>query len=99
MFNFKLSGIAAGLAFIISLLISAISGASLPAVLLRPVFFGIVFFLIANIISLLVGRYLPELLDINAEKPEIDIPGSRLNLMEDDSSMGAPEGMYARPDD
>jgi hypothetical protein len=95
--NIRLGSIAAGLAFIFSLIIGAISGASFPALLLRPLLFAIVFFIITNLIYHFICRFLPELLEIRSEEPELVMPGSKIDLMEDTPVM--PNNMYARPDD
>jgi hypothetical protein len=95
--NFKLGGIAAGIAFILSLLIGLLSSTRLPTLIVRPLIFAVVFFIIANLIFWLVNRFLPELLVNNVEEPDIVMPGSQLNLMEDNPDMQ--DGIYARPDD
>jgi hypothetical protein len=98
-FNFRLSGIVAGLAFILSLLIGLLSRTILPALILRPLIFALLFFIIANLINLLVNRYLPELLETNIEEKaeEIVMPGSQIDIVEE--APAVPISIYARPDD
>ena len=99
MFNLKTSCIIAGLAFILSFLIGVISGSSFPAVILRPFVFSIFFFLFSGLISLVVGRFLPELLEEKTAKtnPELVIPGARINITEDTPAV--PGMVYASPDE
>jgi hypothetical protein len=97
MFNIRLSGIAAGIAFILSLLLGLISGTLPPALIVRPFVFAIVFFIIANLIMLLVNRFLPELLEKNVSKPDIVMPGSQINIMEGNAAV--PGSVYAHPEE
>jgi hypothetical protein len=101
MFDVKISAIAAGTAFIVSFLLGLLSGASLPALIIRPLVFAVVFFIIAAIVYFLVSHFLPELLegDLPASMDAGDAlgPGSRINITEDESA-GTP--VYAaQPDD
>jgi len=96
-FNLKICSITAILAFVLSLLIGIISSTSFPAVILRPLVFGIFFFLFSGLISLLVGRFLPELMDDDAVEPQLIIPGSKINITEDTPAV--PGMVYAHPDD
>ena len=84
MFNLKLSVIASVMAFFLSLLIGLISRSSFPILLLRPVFFGILFFALTTLITLLVNRFLPELLE-QPEAPELNIPGAHIDIKENSS--------------
>jgi hypothetical protein len=97
-FNFKLGGIVAGIAFILSLLIGLLSRTILPTLIIRPLIFAALFFIIANLIYMLINRYLPELLEHDAgPKEEIIMPGSQIDIMEDNPTV--PGSIYARPDD
>ncbi|MDR2049482.1 MAG: hypothetical protein LBP69_08495 [Treponema sp.] len=78
MFNFKTSGIAAGAAFAVSLLLGLASGAGFPALLFRAVGFGGFFFLLFCVIFWLLGQFIPELLSGSGDL--FDAPGSRVNL-------------------
>jgi hypothetical protein len=88
MFDVKISVIAAGIAFIVSFLLGLLNGASLPFLIIRPLIFGVLFFVIAAIVYFLVSHFLPELLD--GELPEsIEAgnalsPGSRINITEEE---------------
>ena len=89
MFNLRVSGIVAGIACILSFLICLFSQTSMPMLLVRPLIFAVVFFIIANFIYFLINHFLPELLDEGAlngmnEDPGFT-PGSRINITEGDS--------------
>ena len=91
MFDLKISGIIAGAAFILSFLIGLISGTSMPMAIVRPLIFGILFFVITALINLAVSRFLPELTeDSRGDAPlglsgTPDGAGSRVNITLDDS--------------
>jgi len=102
--NFKVSGIAAGVAFILSLIIGFASGAAFSAILLRAIVFALVFFALSGLGVWLVSRFLPELLN-GAEAGEdeggsdiddydISAPGSRVNISVEETPI---EGAF--PDD
>lgn len=97
MFNLRKSIIAGVVVFILSLLIGLFSGASFLMMLLRAFIFGALFFGLANFITLMVNRFLPELLDAGGPAPEISLPGSKIDLSED--SPAVPGNLYARPDE
>jgi len=86
-FSLSKSGIFAGAAFLLSFLLGLISGTHLPMLLVRPVIFAVLFFIISGLVSFLVNRFLPELL----EKTGVDegkssfFPGSRINITEGDN--------------
>jgi hypothetical protein len=88
MFDVKISVIAAGIAFVVSLLLGLLSGASLPALIIRPLGFGVLFFVIAAVVYFLINHFLPELLDGDLpESMEADDtlgPGSRINITEEE---------------
>lgn len=96
MFNIRLSTIVACVAFILSLLIGIMSKSYFPALILRPLAFGVLFFVLSAAITLLVSRFLPELLEKD-DYSEGPLPGSRINITEE--SAAVPGGMYARPND
>jgi hypothetical protein len=78
MFNFKASGIAAGAAFVVSLLLGLLGGAGFPALLLRAFGFGVLFFVLSCLVFWLVGQFMPELL--SGPDDLFDAPGSRVNI-------------------
>jgi hypothetical protein len=67
--NPKLSGIAAAAGFVLSLLIGVLSGGALSISLLRALFFGMIFFILASVVWLFINRFLPELLLPPEEEP------------------------------
>jgi hypothetical protein len=100
MFDVKISAIIAGLAFIISFLLGMVTGASFPVLVIRPLIFAVLFFVIAGIIYFLVSHFLPELLDEGRNEivrpDDILNPGSRINITEDEPAGPA---VYAAPPD
>ena len=85
MFNIKINIMVAGVAFILSFLLGLISGSSLPMLVIRPVIFAIVFFIIFACIQILINRFLPELYESGKEKDVSDfMPGARINITEDE---------------
>ena len=86
MFNLKLSGIIAGIAFLLSFLIGILSRTTMPMLILRPLFFAVIFFIISALIYILLRTFLPELLENDV--PQTDsglLPGSRINITEGDT--------------
>ncbi|MDR0601233.1 MAG: hypothetical protein LBG42_02525 [Treponema sp.] len=79
MFNLRWCGIAGGGAFLLSFLVALISGAGFPALLMRPLLFGVAFFVLAGGIWLLVNRFVPDLLS-SGEEEAGDVPGSRVDI-------------------
>jgi hypothetical protein len=102
MFNVRISAIAAGIAFVVSFLLGLLSGASLPFLIIRPLIFGVLFFVIAAVVYFLVSHFLPELLDESGPEPlEMDdalSPGSKINITEEEPA-GAGAVAYAAPED
>jgi hypothetical protein len=78
MFNFKVSGIAAGAAFVVSLLLGLISSSGFPVLFFRALGFGVLFFILSCLIFWLVGQFMPELL--SGSDDLFDAPGSRVNI-------------------
>ena len=81
MFNFKISGIAAGAAFVLSFLIGLFSGSGLFIPLIRAFIFGALFFALTCLIFWLLTQFIPELLT----PPEDDdlglsVSGSRVDI-------------------
>ena len=81
MLNFKISGIAAGAAFILSLLFGLFSGSGILVLLVRALIFAAVFFGLSCLIMWLLAQYLPELLNPSSED-SFGIPssGSRIDI-------------------
>ena len=111
MFNFKLSGMIAVAAFILSFLLGLISRASMPMLFFRPVIFAFLFFAISAAARIIVSQFLPELMEDESAN-EKNLPGSRINISEGDISdssgtfssetspaAGGPVFMGAQPDD
>ena len=85
MFNLKWGIILGSIGFVLSLLVGIISGASFPLVLIRPLIFTAVFFVLGLGLWLLINHFLPELLFSDPEGvSERDFagenPGSRVNI-------------------
>ena len=98
MINLRTSGIIAGVAFILSLLIGMISNASMPMLVLRPVIFAVLFFIISAFARFLVNHFLPELLE-DGGLDDTPLPGSRINITEGDTSEFTPGNIqpFAKP--
>ncbi|MDR0719542.1 MAG: hypothetical protein LBF78_07905 [Treponema sp.] len=77
MFNFKISGIASAFGFFVSLILNLVAGAPFPVFLVRPLAFGVLFFVVSGIIWFLICHFLPELLD-----GDVSAPGRRINIEE-----------------
>jgi hypothetical protein len=77
MFNPKLSGIAAGIGFILSFLLGIITGAGLPLLLIRALIFAALFFALVSVGYGAISMYLPELLDNSLEEPGL---GSQVDI-------------------
>ncbi|AEF86173.1 hypothetical protein TREPR_2846 [Treponema primitia ZAS-2] len=74
MFDPKISGIAGGIGFLLSILIGIISGAGLGIVFIRAFIFGGAFFILVTIVYAAINMYLPDLLKAsNAPGSQIDI--------------------------
>jgi hypothetical protein len=100
MFDVKISSIAAGVAFIVSFLLGLLSGASFPALIIRPLVFAVLFFIIAGVIYFLVTHFLPELLEEGGNEAagpdDVLNSGSRINITEEEPSGPS---IYAAPAD
>lgn len=87
MFDPKISGIAAAVAFVISFLIGLISGVSFWVLLLRAFLMGVLFFVLSGLAYWLITQYLPELMQTGRgteASPSLEEegppPGSRVNI-------------------
>ncbi|MDR0472555.1 MAG: hypothetical protein LBH43_02620 [Treponema sp.] len=89
MFNFKVCGFAAGAAFLISFLLGLFNGSAFSVLIGRSFIFAFVFFILSGIINLILGRFLPELLEnddtAGNQSEKADMPGAHINFSEDDS--------------
>ncbi|MDR2618445.1 MAG: hypothetical protein LBC62_06205 [Treponema sp.] len=102
MFDVRISGIIAGAAFVLSLLLGLISRAALPVLFVRALIFAVLFFVLSGLVYSLVSRFLPELLEDAKDSSEFSPRGSRVNIVEDDIPEPVPAvpGMvFAQPDD
>jgi hypothetical protein len=82
-FNLKWSALSAVLGFVLSLLLSLISGAGVFA-LLRALIFGTAFFAVGSLLYWMVKRFLPELLNPeDGDEPGLE-PGSHVDISLDD---------------
>jgi len=103
--NFRVSGIAAGIAFVLSLIIGILSGAGFPYLLLRALVFAGVFFALSGLGFWAVSRFLPELLSEGGgadggDDFDIAVPGSRVDISVGSSVEGAfPEDASDSVDD
>ncbi|MDR2630238.1 MAG: hypothetical protein LBC60_04880 [Spirochaetaceae bacterium] len=77
--NFKLSGIAAGIAFVLSLLIGLISGAGILA-LVRAFILGAIFFILSAGVYRLILHFLPELLESPQDEEDVLPSGSMVDI-------------------
>ena len=90
MFNFKIGGIAAGAAFLLSLIIGIISGAGILIILLRAFIFAAIFFGLACLVYWLVTQFVPELLESSSsDETDLGAPGSRVDISVDTPIVGA----------
>ena len=83
MFNIRSSVIIAGIAFIFSFFIGFISRSTLPMLVIRPLVFAAVFFIISVFIKILVDRFLPELLEDSAPLNNSFQLGSKINIIDE----------------
>lgn len=86
MFNPKISGVIAGIAFTLSFLTGLFTGSQFFPVLLRAFILGIVFFVLSSLVYWVISRFLPELLtSFPDESGETDVPGSKIDISIDAS--------------
>ncbi|MDR1100626.1 MAG: hypothetical protein LBL28_09110 [Treponema sp.] len=95
MINIKWSAIAGGIGLVLSLLVGIISGAGFPMVLIRALVFGVVFFVLAGLVWLLINNCIPELLySRNGDEGTGKTPGSRVDISLGDEQESALPEMY-----
>mgnify|MGYP000960777688 CR=1 FL=1 len=85
MFDPKISGIVAGIAFILSLLFGLLAGAAFLTALLRAGIFAVFFFVFSGIVYWLITQFIPELIEPPSQESTdsvVDIPdiGSKVNI-------------------
>jgi len=103
--DFRVSGIAAGIAFVLSLIIGILSGGGFLVPLLRAFIFAGVFFALSGLGYWVVSRFLPELLSEGGgadgdDEFGIPAPGSRVDISVGSSVDGAfPEDASDAVDD
>jgi hypothetical protein len=94
LFNFKVSGIAGGIALVLSLLLGLISGAGFLMVILRAFIFGALFFVLFCLIFWVLGQFVPEILTMTGDDLD-EISGSKVNLTVGETIEGAfPTGNF-----
>ena len=92
MFNLGKSGIFAGAAFLLSFLIGLVSKTSMPLLIVRPLIFAVLFFILSGAVNFIITHFLPELTeDMPFNEDQGPIPGSRINITEEDSSLFPPD--------
>lgn len=95
MFNIKWSALGGGFGLIVSLLVGIISGAGFPLVLIRAAVFGAAFFLLAGGLWLLINNFIPELLEPEPGKGNVEgLPGSRVDISVGDGRESALPELY-----
>jgi hypothetical protein len=87
MFNPKISGIAAGIGFLLSSLLGIITGASFPLLVIRALIFAVVFFGLVSAGYWAIDRFLPELMGSSGEAPAL---GARVDISVGDEFLENP---------
>ena len=82
MLNIRACAFIAAAAFILSLLIGIFTRSAMPLLILRPVLFACLFFALSLIITQLISRYLPELLEEGFSSDTSFLPGSHIDITE-----------------
>ena len=77
---FKIGGISAGIAFILSLVVGLLSGSGILVLLVRALIFGILFFALSCLIYWLTAQFLPELLSGSEDDLGFSVSGSRVDI-------------------
>ena len=62
----------------------------MPMLIIRPLIFAVLFFAITTFGNLLISRFLPELLENRVSDEDTFKPGSKINILEDDSQPYSP---------
>ena len=97
--DLKIGGIAAAVAFSLSLLIGIVSRSTMPFLIIWPFIFAFVFFVLFVVAKFLFNQFLPELINGDSGTNSNIFPGTVVNIMEGDNpgladeySSDAPEG-------
>ena len=84
--DLKIGGIAAAVAFGLSFLIGLVSRSTMPFLIIWPLVFAAVFFVLLVAAKFLFGQFLPELLEDDSGSNSGIFPGSVVNIMEGDAN-------------
>jgi hypothetical protein len=84
--DLKTGGIAAAVAFGLSFLIGFLSRSTMPYLIIWPLVFAAIFFVLVIAAKFLFGQFLPELLEDDSGSNAGIFPGSVVNIMEGDSN-------------
>ena len=96
MINMKTGVIISAAAFLLSFLLGLLNHAVIPMLIIRPIVFAVVFFIIYSAITTLVSRFLPELLEGTGKNEPLNFPGSQIDITvgsEQDSSQETSSGL------
>jgi len=86
--DLKTGGIVAAVAFVLSFLIGLVSQSTMPFLIIWPLVFAAVFFVLVNVAKFLLGQFLPELLDEGDSGSNAGLfPGAVVNIVEGDTSI------------
>ena len=83
--DLKTGGIAAAVAFSLSFLIGLVSRSTMPLLIVWPLVFALVFFVLFIVARFLLGQFLPELFQEDSESNTNLLPGAVVNIMEGDN--------------
>ena len=84
--DLKIGGIAAAVAFGLSFLIGLVSRSTMPFLIVWPLVFAAIFFVLCVAAKFLFGQFLPELLEDDSGSNSGLFPGSVVNIMEGDTN-------------
>jgi hypothetical protein len=91
--NIKWSGVAGVCGFAFSLLVGIVSGAGFPLLLIRAFIFGVVFFVLAGGVWMLINNFVPELLFPGENEADFSeagpVSGSRVDISVGDGQESA----------
>jgi hypothetical protein len=87
-FNPKISGIIAGIAFVLSILIGLFTGSQFFPVFLRALIIAPIVFVLSSLLYWLISQFLPELLASPSNvSDDLDVPGSKVDISIDESEL------------
>ena len=94
MINFKIGGIISIAAFFLSFLLGLMNHSVMPMLIIRPLVFAVVFFLIYAAVTTLVSRFLPELLEGTGKNDgPLILPGSQIDITEGGDQNSSSSGL------